>query len=397
MADSYRISICPQLLIGSRSVFQCEASLFLIENRMKLPFSFAWVFACIIVFDCYGAETTTATSGSAVRVLRAGVGLDADTPQGRGMQRFADIVNDRSRGRLRIDVYASAKLGNDLPMISALQKGTQDITSPDSSTLVELIRDFMVINYPFTFLGEKEADYILDGPWGQGLLDALPTKNLVGLAFWENGFRQLTNSKRAITSMAQVKGIRMRTMQNQMLIDSFNELGFEAVPMAFPKVYPALADKQVDGQENPLPTILLSKFYEVQQHLTLSRHVYSAFVLLISKQTWDSLAPDDRAILSAAAVEARGYQRRLNREVAAAALDQLKKLGMQVTSIEVRDAELVRRRLRPVFDKYNKEVGERSVVSMYVALSQLRADQAGRPISVPMQTPTVVPSQSKKL
>jgi len=281
-------------------------------------------------------------------------------------------------------------------MVIALQKGTQDITCPDSSTLAKQVRDFSVINYPFTFLGEKEADHILDGPWGQELLGALPATGLVGLAFWENGFRQLTNSKRAITNMAQVKGIRMRTMQNQMLIDSFTELGFEAVPMAFPKVYPALAAKEVDGQENPLPTILSSKFYEVQQHLTLSRHVYSAFVLLISKQTWDTLAPAERALLAAAAQEARDYQRNLNREATAAALEQLKKLGMQVTSIEVRDAELLRRRLRPVLDKYNKEVGERAVIAMYVALSQLRAAQTARPLNT-APVPTVLASRSKPL
>ena len=117
------------------------------------------------------------------------------------------------------------------------------------------------------------------------MLSALPQHGLVGLAFWENGFRHLTNNQRPIVKLAQAKGIRLRTMQNQMLIDSFTELGFSAVPMPFPKVYQALVGQQVDGQENPQPTILSSRFYEVQKHLTLSRHVYSAFVLLISKTT----------------------------------------------------------------------------------------------------------------
>jgi len=310
------------------------------------------------------------------RLLKAGIGLNADTPQGRGMQRFADLVAERTQGRIRIELHASGRLGDDLKMVGALQQGTQDITCPDSSTLARLVKDFSAINYPFTFLSEREADHILDGEWGRELLQALPAQRLVGLAYWENGFRHLTNSKRAVESMAQVKGIRMRTMQNQMLIDSFTELGFEAVPMPFPKVYAALAERQVDGQENPLPTILSSKFYEVQQHLALSRHVYSAFVLLISRATWDSLSVRDRAIVAQAAKDARDHQRSLNRETTASALEQLKRLGMRVTAIDVRDAESVRRKLRPVLDKYNKEIGDRTVISMYVALSQLRAAPA---------------------
>ena len=258
-------------------------------------------------------------------------------------------------------------------MIGQLQKGAQDITCPDSSTLARLVKDFSAINYPFTFLSEAEADHVLDGPWGQELLAALPAQGLVGLAFWENGFRHLTNSRRPVAAMSQVRGLRMRTMQNQMLIDSFNDLGFEAVPLPFPKVYAALASHEVDGQENPLPTILSSRFYEVQPYLTLSRHVYSAFVLLLSKARWDRLDAQDRALILRAAQEARDYQRQLNREATTQALEQLRRLGMQVTRIEVRDAESVRRRLRPVLDKYNQQIGERTVIQMYLALSQLRA------------------------
>jgi TRAP-type C4-dicarboxylate transport system substrate-binding protein len=129
----------------------------------------------------------------------------------------------------------------------------------------------------------------------------------------------------------------------------------------------------VDGQENPLPTILSSRFYEVQPYLTLSRHVYSAFVLLLSKARWDRLDAQDRALILRAAQEARDYQRQLNREATTQALEQLRRLGMQVTRIEVRDAESVRRRLRPVLDKYNQQIGERTVIQMYLALSQLRA------------------------
>ena len=329
------------------------------------------------------------------RVLRAGIGLNADTPQGLGLRKFGELVELRSKGRIRVELFSGGKLGDDLTMVNALRQGTQDITCPDSSTLARIVKDFSVVNYPFTFLSEIEADHVLDGPWGAKVLGALPAHGLVGLAFWENGFRHLTNSRHAIGTMAQAKGIRMRTMQNQMLIDSFTELGFDAVPMPFSKVYQALADRQVDGQENPLPTILSSRFYEVQQHLTLSRHVYSAFVLLISKATWDSLAPADQSIVAAAATEAQAYQRKVNREVTADALEQLKKHGMRVSSIDTRDAEAVRRRLREVLERYNREIGEGSVIAMYLALSQWRA-AGGVPRQVTQkaerEAPTAPPS-----
>jgi tripartite ATP-independent transporter DctP family solute receptor len=329
----------------------------------------ALVKASLALLSCLAAATAWASP----RVLTAGIGLNADTPQGKAMQRFADTVQARTQGRLRIDLHTSAQLGDDVKMVKALQAGQQDITCPDSSTLAPLVKDFSAINYPFTFLNTAEADAILDGDWGQRLLAKLPEQRLVGLAFWENGFRHLTNSRQPIAHLKDVSGVRIRVMQNPMLIDSFRQMGFDAVPMPFPKVYDALKSKEVDGQENPLPTILSSRFYEVQPYLTLSRHVYSAFVLLVSKQTWDSLPEADRAVLASAAVEARDEQRRMNREMTASALDQLKARGMQVSSIDVQEAESVRRRLRDVLDHYNREIGESAVVSMYIDLSRLRA------------------------
>lgn len=307
------------------------------------------------------------------RVLKAGVGLNADTPQGLGLQHFAHLVERRSEGRLKIELHAGGALGDDLKMVSQLQAGEQDITCPDSATLAKTVKAFSAINYPFTFVNEREADRILDGAWGARQLSQLDAHGLVGLAYWENGFRHITNSKRALPTLSAASGLRLRTMQNQMLVDSFKALGFEAVPMPFPKVYAALADKAVDGQENPLPTILSSRFYEVQQHLTLSSHVYSVFVLLFSKRTWDSLPPHDRLLLRQAAAEARDYQRRMNREVTLAALQQLKAKGMQVTSIDTRESERTRYRLARVLDRYNREIGEGSVIDMYLELSRLRA------------------------
>ncbi len=331
---------------------------------------------------CFGpARAAVAAAAMAVaagaaaaqpRLLRVGIGLPAESVQGQAVQDFAARVEKYTQGAVRVELHAGGKLGNDLTMVKALQDGTQEMTAPDSATLSSLEKGYSAINYPFTFLSEAEADAILDGAWGTRLLERLPSHGLVGLAYWENGFRQMTNSKRPMSGAADFGGVRMRTMQNPMLVDSFKRLGFDAVPLPFTRVYDALKSQAVDGQENPLPTILASRFYEVQKYLTLSRHVYSAHVLLVSKKVWDGLAPAHREALQRAAVESRDLERRLSREGNERALAELKAKGMVVTAIPAADAERIRNRLRDVFDQYNKDIGSSTMVELYVALGRMR-------------------------
>ncbi|MEO8154155.1 MAG: DctP family TRAP transporter solute-binding subunit [Rhizobacter sp.] len=309
------------------------------------------------------------------KTLRVGIGLAVDSVQARAVNDFGARVARLTQGALRIELYAAGKLGNDVTMVKAVQEGTQEITIPDSSTLASLERSFSAINYPFTFLSEVEADTVLDGAWGQRLLEKLPAHGLIGLAYWENGFRQMTNSRKSLTTAADFDGIRMRTMQNPMLVDSFNRLGFQAVPMPFTQVYDALKTQTVDGQENPLPTILSSRFYEVQKYLTLSRHVYSAHVILVSKKVWDGLSPQHQNALRTAAVESRLVERRLSREGSEQALADLKAKGMTVSTIPRADAERIRNRLRGVFDKYNVDIGASTMIDLYVELGRMRTSQ----------------------
>jgi tripartite ATP-independent transporter DctP family solute receptor len=305
-------------------------------------------------------------------LLRVGIGLPADSVQGRAVRDFAQRVERHTRGGVRIELHAGGALGNDVSMVQSLRDGTLEMTVPDSSTLAQLNAAFSAINYPFTFFDEKEADTLLDGVWGQRQLDSLVPHGLVGLAYWENGFRHITNNLRPIAQAADFRGVRLRTMQNEMLADSFRRLGFEAVPMPFPQVYEALRQQVVDGQENPLPTILGSRLYEVQKYLTLSRHVYSAFVLLVSRRHWELLGADQRLALRRSAAESRELQRRWNREAAGQALAALRERGMQVSSIPREDAERIRHRLRDVFDQYNRRIGTSEVIELYVELGRLR-------------------------
>src|SRR5262245_6990626 len=237
------------------------------------------------------------------RTLKVGIGLNDDHPQGVSVKRFGELLAQKTGGKLNVKLFASGGLGNDVTMISALRGGTQEMTVPDSSTLVSLVKDFTVLNLPLTINTEQEADALLDGPFGQKLLEQLPEKGLVGLGFWENGFRHITNSRRPITKADDIAGLKIRVIQNPLFIDTFKALGANAVPMPFTELYSGLEQKAVDGQENPTATILASKFYEVQKHVVLSKHIYSVWVLLLSKKTWDGLSADEKKWVQEAARE----------------------------------------------------------------------------------------------
>jgi len=208
-------------------------------------------------------------------VFKVGIGLNEDHPQAQAVKYFAEQLAAKSGGKLVAKLYASGSLGNDVSMTSALRGGTLEMTVPDTSTLMSLIKPFGVLNLPLTFNNEQEADAVLDGPFGQKLLAKLPEKGLVGLGYWENGFRHVTNSRRPITKADDLVGLKLRVIQSPLFLDTFSALGANATPMPFTELYSAMEQAAVDGQENPAATILSSKFYEVQKHMVLSRHMYT--------------------------------------------------------------------------------------------------------------------------
>jgi TRAP-type transport system periplasmic protein len=309
---------------------------------------------------------------AAQKVLKVGIGLSDDHPQGQAVKKFGELLAQKSGGKVTAKLFAGGSLGNDVTMISSLRGGTQEMVVPDSSTLASLIKDFGILNLPLTFNNEQEADALLDGPFGKKLLDQLPDKGLIGLAFWENGFRHVTNSKRPIVKAEDLAGLKIRVIQNPLFIDTFNTLGANATPMPFTELYTALEQKAVDGQENPTATILASKFYEVQKNLVLSRHIYSVWVLLLSKKTWDGLSADEKKAVQDAAREATLFERKTIREFGDKALGELKKNGMQVTEWSAADQAKVRDKLQPVVAKFSKEFGEANAKEMLAELEKIR-------------------------
>ena len=288
-----------------------------------------------------------------------------------GMEKFAAVVNQKSGGKITVKLFPGSQLGGDVEVLASVQGGTIDITSMNSGILQNQVKEFAIVDFPFLFDNGKEADAVMDGPVGKELAEKLPAKGLVNLAYWELGFRDLTDSKRPVTKLSDIEGLKLRVIQSPIYVDTWKALGANPVPMAFPEVYSGLEQKTIDGQENPVTVILANKFNEVQKYLALTHHVYNPQSVLMSKKTWDSLSKQEQDIITAAAKEATAYQREFSREASGKALAELKKT-MTVTEIAPAEMAKIRAAVKPVVDKYTADVGPALVKQLYAEIDKAR-------------------------
>lgn len=312
------------------------------------------------------------TAAAAAEEIKAkfGTSLPDSHPQTLGARKFAEIVDKKSNGRIKITVYSGAQLGSDQQMQAALRGGTQEFTAPSTATLANLVKEFGVFGLPFSFASEKQADAVFDGPFGQSMLAKLTEKDLIGLAFWENGFRHFTNSKRPIVKAEDLAGIKVRTMQNNLYIDLFAGLGSNAIPMPVNELYTALETKAVDAQENPFTVVQAQKFYDVQKYLSTTGHAYDAQVLIASKKFWDKLSAADKALMQDAAREATLYQRQTSRELNGKARAELAKAGMQINDVSDAERQRMRDKLQPVIAKHQAAVGDETAKAFFEAIAK---------------------------
>jgi tripartite ATP-independent transporter DctP family solute receptor len=292
-------------------------------------------------------------------------------PVTQGGQKFADLVAQKSGGKMQVKLFPGGVLGGDVQVLSAVQGGTIDMFSMNSGILQGQVKEFAIVDFPFLFNDYKEADAVLDGPIGKALADKLPEKGLVHLAYFDLGFRNLTNSKHAIKAAEDVAGLKIRVIQSPIYIDTFNALGANAVPMPFPEVYTALEQKTIDGQENPFTVIEANKFQEVQKYLAGTRHIYNPQTMAISKKTWDRLNKEEQEILLSAAKEAQAFQRKASRDAQDVALGNLKKT-MEYTELPPAEVAKIRTKLKPVIDKYSANVGADFTKQVYTEIDKVR-------------------------
>jgi TRAP-type transport system periplasmic protein len=322
------------------------------------------------------AMLLTASVGAAAdikeRNIKLGYGIPEEHPLGQGVNKFAQLVSEKSGGKIKVKGFAANVLGSETQMISATIGNVQQMVIPSSAAVVSNVKEFALFDLPFLFANEKEADAVLDGPVGKELLDKLTASNVIGLCFWENGFRHVTNSKHPITKGEDLQGIKIRTMPSPVYIDSFNTLGANAVPMSFSELFTALEMKAVDAQENPYAIIHASKFDEVQKYLSVTKHSYAPFVVMVSKKFWDGLSADEKAVLQESCTEARDYQRKFSRETNAKIVEDLKAKGMQLNELDPQEVAKMKESLQPVVEKHRKTIGEDLVKRTYAEIEKVR-------------------------
>jgi len=289
-----------------------------------------------------------------------------------GMEKFAEIVAAKSGGKIKVNLFPGGVLGGDAPLVSALQGGTVEMVSMNSGILASQVKEFAIYDFPFMFNNSKEADAVVDGPFGKMMHAKLDAKGLVGLTYWELGFRTMTNSKRPIVKVDDIAGLKLRVIPNPINLDWVKALGANPTPLAFPEVYSALEQGAIDGQENPLTVIAATKLYEVQKYVTLTNHQYNPQSVLISKKFWDTLNAAEKKLISDAAIQSSAYQRQQARAQATTALEAVKKGGMQVSELPAAEVDKLRDKMRPVIAKYAVAVGQETVKSLQEELTKAR-------------------------
>jgi TRAP-type transport system periplasmic protein len=306
------------------------------------------------------------------RTIKFGSLNAVGTPIAQGLERFKSIVETKSGGKIKVNVFLAGQLGNDQFHVSGMQGGTIEMAVMNSGILASQVPAFAIFDFPFMFESEAVADKIVDGSFGKRMHARLEERNLVGIAYWELGFRNMTNSKRPISKVEDIAGLKLRVIPNAINLDWVKALDANPTPLPFPELYGALENKAVDGQENPIPVIKGNKFAEVQKHLALTRHQYNPQSVLVSKRFWDGLNADEKKLLSDAAQETAVFQRRVNREAIARDLDDLKKAGMQVTELPTSETLKLVEKMKPVITKHAATVGPEVVNDFLAAAAVAR-------------------------
>lgn len=291
-------------------------------------------------------------------VLKAGHAVAETHPYHLGLEKFKQIVEEKTDGAVKIDIYANGTLGSERDMIEGLQLGTLDLVVTSTGPVINFVPEMGVVDLPFIFSSREHAYKVLDGEIGHNLLKKFNDIGIVGLAFWENGFRHLTNSKRPVKKVDDIKGLKIRTMENEVHQAAFKELGADPTPMAWGEVYTALQQGTIDGQENPIPIIYNMKVYEVQKYLALTGHFYSPSLLLMSQKSFDKLTTEQKKIIKNAAVKAAAYEREQIKVQEDEQLSKLEELGMVVTRP---DKNALREATKGVYNKYEDKFGKEMI------------------------------------
>ncbi len=308
------------------------------------------------------AALLCAAGAQAQTVLKIGYATSPTSHYGVGSTVFCEEMEKGTQGRYKCQQFPNSALGGEREQIEAVQLGTQDLVNTSTGPLGNFVPEVKIVDIPFLFRDYDHARKVMDGPIGEDLRKKMEAKGLINLAWTENGFRHMTNSKRAIVQASDAGGLKMRTMENKVHMDGYKTFGILPTPMPFPELFTALQQGTVDGQENPIPVILSSKFSQVQKHLSLTGHVYSPAALILSPAVWNKLSAADKTAFVEAGKKAAAAQRKKVNDDENNGIAQLEKEGMQV--VKQVNGESFRKAVAPAYQQYAKEFGADKIAAI---------------------------------
>ena len=298
-------------------------------------------------------------SASAQTVMRINISIGKDSHQGVAIDEFAKVVNERSAGRYKVETFYAGSLGGERESIESVQLGTQALTLTSTGPVPNFVPDARILDIPFLFRDKLHARAVLDGAIGQEMAKKFEPKGFKVLAWMDNGVRHMTNSKRDVNLPDDLKGLKMRTMENPVHVAAYKALGIVTTPMAFPEVFTALQQGTVDGQENPLSVIMAAKFDQVQKHVSLTGHVFSPALIMMNKAMFDKLGADDQKLLIDAAKASALVNRARVDADDAKGVEYLRSKG--VTVIDNIDKAKFAAKMAPVLADFEKQFGKDNI------------------------------------
>lgn len=306
------------------------------------------------------------------RNIRISNGINEDHPVGTGMKAMNECLAEKSGGKMKITAFWGGALGGDLQATQALRSGVQEGVITSSSPLVGLIPALGVFDLPFLFANNEEADAVMDGEFGEMINEKLAEVGLVNLGYWENGFRNLSNSKRPVEKWEDFEGMKIRVMQNNIFLDTFQNLGANATPMSFGEIFSALETNAIDAQENPYVTIDTSKFYEVQKFITETNHAYTPFLMLYSKPIFDTYSAEEQAALRECSIVGRDLERKVIRDLNKKSLEKMEAAGLKFNVLSPEEQARMLEKSQVVYEKHKASIGADVVDRVQEILAEMR-------------------------
>jgi len=314
----------------------------------------------------FAAATVFAASAFAQNpiVIKFSHVVATDTPKGKGAQKFKELAEAATKGRVKVEIYPNSQLYKDKEELEALQLGSVQMLAPSLSKFGPLgVKEFEVYDLPYILPSKAALERVNEGPVGKALLKKLEAKGIVGLAFWDNGFKEMTANK-PLRTPADFKGTKMRIQSSKVLDAQMRALGANPQVLAFSEVYQAMQTGVVDGSENTPSNIYTQKVHEVQKHLTVSDHGYIGYAVIVNKKFWDALPADVRTALDGAMKESTKYANDIAQKENDAALEAIKKSGKtEVYTLTPQEKAAWRAALQPVQKTMEERIGKELIAT----------------------------------